>query len=77
MTNQPTFLELREQAIATLVELLTKYAEPTTLQRDTIELEDHYNSLVRQMERMLPPTKKVQARLQSSIARRAKERVAA
>ena len=72
MTNQPTFLELRAQAIAVLAQILDLYANPLTLQKDTIELEDQYRDLVVQMQRMLPATKKVQDRLQRDIVRRAK-----
>ena len=72
MTNQPTFLELRAQAIAVLAQILDLYADPLTLQKDTVELEDQYRDLVVQMQRMLPATKKVQDRLQRDIVRRAK-----
>jgi hypothetical protein len=72
MTNQPSFLELRDQAIVVLAQTLDLYADPLTLQKDTIELEDQYRDLVVQMQRMLPATKKVQDRLQRSIVRRAK-----
>ena len=72
MTNPPTFLELRAQAIAVLAQILDLYADPLTLQKDTVELEDQYRDLVVQMQRMLPATKKVQDRLQRDIVRRAK-----
>lgn len=72
MTNQPSFTALRDEAAAVLAQILDLYANPLTLQKDTVELEDQYRDLVVQMQRMLPATKKVQDRLQRSIVRRAK-----
>jgi hypothetical protein len=72
MTNQPSFTALRDEAVAVLAQILDLYADPLTLQKDTIELEDQYRDLVVQMQRMLPATKKVQDRLQRDIVRRAK-----
>lgn len=72
MTNQPSFIALRDEAVAVLAQTLDLYANPLTLQADTVELEDRYYDLVRQMEQMLPRTKTMQRRLQRYLVERAK-----